>query len=284
MDHLADCEADCEAYCEEKLAHPDSDYPLLRVFLDEDSRRIHAALQTLRLELLGIPDEVSDPDVAQTKLHWWREELLRFAQGEPRHPVTRLLTPYRDAIAPETLLHMTLGIDEILHTSGSWENFDALYAHCLSVSGAIAGVEAGARGLDDNARAVAQQIGAAAHLTRLIANLHADAANNRLALPMDELARFQVTRNDVLADTPAEAVLELFAHQTERAASLYREALTALSPSQRHVLLAWTIRAHLDQARLGNPGPDLQLRLAPARRLWIAWRTAGRTKREALAK
>ena len=50
---------DCEAYCENKLAHPDSDYPLLRVFLDEDSRRLHAALQTLRLELLSIPDEVT---------------------------------------------------------------------------------------------------------------------------------------------------------------------------------------------------------------------------------
>jgi len=279
MDHLADC----EAYCEERLAHPDSDYPLLRIFLDEDSRRIHAALQTLRLELLGIPDAVSDADVASTKLRWWREELLRFARGEPRHPVTRLLTPYRDAIEPEILLHMTLGIDEILEKSGTWENFDSLYAHCLSVSGAIASVEAGARGLDDNARAVAQQIGATAHLTRLIANLRADAANNRLALPMDELARFQVTRNDVLGDAPTEAVVELFAHQTARAASLYREGLAAFSPSERYELLPWTIRAHLDQVRLNNPGPELQLKLGPAKRLWIAWRTASRTKREALA-
>ncbi|TDJ35700.1 MAG: hypothetical protein E2O56_00640 [Gammaproteobacteria bacterium] len=275
MDHLA--------YCEDKLAHPDSDYPLLRVFLDEDSRCLHAALQTLRLELLSIPDEINDPELAQTKLHWWREELLRFAEGEARHPVTRLLSNYRDAIAPEAILHMTLAIDELLQTGSTWNNFDALYAHCLLISGTPVSLEAGARGLDDDARAVAQRIGAAAHLTRLIANLRADAANNRLSVPMDELARFQVTRKDLQGGTQTEAVVELLSYQTARVAALYTEALAALSPSQRYALLPWTLRARLDQARLAQtPRADLQLRLTPLKRLWIAWRTARRTKREAL--
>ena len=271
------------AYCEDKLAHPDSDYPLLRVFLDEDSRRLHAALQTLRLELLGIPDQISDPGLAQTKLHWWREELLRFAGGEPRHPVTQSLSRYRDLIAPDAMLHMTLAIDELLQTGSTWDSFDALYAHCLLISGTPVSLEAGVRGLDDNARTVAEQIGAAAHLTRLIANLRADAANNRLSVPMDELARFQVTRKDLQGGTQTEAVVELLTYQTARVATLYNQALGALSPSQRYSLLPWTIRARLDQARLARPPrADLQLRLGPAQRLWIAWRTASRTKREAL--
>lgn len=272
------------AYCEDKLAHPDSDYPLLRVFLDEDSRRLHAALQTLRLELLSIPDEVNDPGIAQTKLHWWREELLRFAEGEARHPVTRLLSRYHDLIAPDALLHMTLAIDELLQTGNTWDNFDALYAHCLLISGTPVSLEAGALGLNDNARAAAQQIGAAAHLSRLIANLRTDAARNRLSVPMDELARFQVTRKDLQDGTQTEGVVELLTYQTARVAALYTEALAALSSSQRYALLAWIIRARLDQARLtGKRGADLHLRLSPLKRLWVAWRTASRTKRDALA-
>lgn len=272
------------AYCEDKLAHPDSDYPLLRVFLDEDSRRLHAALQTLRLELLSIPDEVSDPGIAQTKLHWWREELLRLAEGEARHPVTRLLSGYRDLIAPDAMLHMTLAIDELLQTGSTWDNFDALYAHCLLISGTPGSLEAEALGLNDNARTAAQQIGAAAHLTRLIANLRADTASKRLSVPMDELARFQVTRKDLQGDAQTEAVVELLAYQTGRVAALYAQALAALSTSQRYALLPWIIRAHLDQARLTRPlRADLQLRLGPAKRLWVAWRTASRTKREALS-
>jgi len=50
--------------------------------------------------------EVSEPDVAEKKIHWWHEEIARLIQGVPRHPqavaVSRLIQSI--GIGPEPLL------------------------------------------------------------------------------------------------------------------------------------------------------------------------------------
>ncbi len=39
----------------------------------------------------SIAEQPRDPGVARLKLDWWREELLRLPDGEPRHPLARAL-------------------------------------------------------------------------------------------------------------------------------------------------------------------------------------------------
>ena len=62
-------------------------------FAPAELRDALAALFGWRFEVKRIIDEVSDPGVARLKLDWWREEILRSIDGEPRHPLSHLLAP-----------------------------------------------------------------------------------------------------------------------------------------------------------------------------------------------
>ena len=39
-------------------------------------------------------DEIADPQVAATKLSWWRREVAAAYQGAPTHPVMQALAPF----------------------------------------------------------------------------------------------------------------------------------------------------------------------------------------------
>ena len=86
------------AYCRDKVALPGSSlyYSLLfvRPALREALTALHAAAEAFR----HVAEQVSDADVARTKLAWWAEEMQRAASGAPRHPITRVLAqPMREA-------------------------------------------------------------------------------------------------------------------------------------------------------------------------------------------
>lgn len=43
--------------------------------------------------ILNIPRQQTESQIRQLKLHWWLEEIQRCEKGEPRHPLTRELSP-----------------------------------------------------------------------------------------------------------------------------------------------------------------------------------------------
>lgn len=48
-----------------------------------------SALLTLCKTLAETLHDVSEPEVAEKKIHWWHEEITRLYGGEPRHPATK---------------------------------------------------------------------------------------------------------------------------------------------------------------------------------------------------
>lgn len=57
-----------------------------------------ALIEALRGEIARVPTSCSTPEIAVTKLAWWREEIARLAAGTPRHVLTRALTPMLDSL------------------------------------------------------------------------------------------------------------------------------------------------------------------------------------------
>ncbi len=53
------------------------------------ARPLVAAAFALQAELRPIADARVDHGVAHLKLQWWREEIQRLEQGQPRHPLTQ---------------------------------------------------------------------------------------------------------------------------------------------------------------------------------------------------
>ncbi|MEX2151260.1 MAG: squalene/phytoene synthase family protein [Steroidobacteraceae bacterium] len=61
------------------------------LFTPQPARGIAALLFALESEWRSIAARSTDHGVAHLKLHWWREEIQRLAQGKPRHPLTQAL-------------------------------------------------------------------------------------------------------------------------------------------------------------------------------------------------
>ena len=80
-----------EEYCQNKAASSGSSFYYSFLFLPPNRRRAIMAFYAFCREVDDVVDECSDPQLAATKLAWWREELDRLYAGLPQHPVTQAL-------------------------------------------------------------------------------------------------------------------------------------------------------------------------------------------------
>ena len=86
-----------EEYCQQKAAASGSSFYYSFLFLPAERRRAITALYAFCREVDDVVDSVADPQLAATRLAWWRQEVARLFAGDPQHPVTRALRP---ALAP----------------------------------------------------------------------------------------------------------------------------------------------------------------------------------------
>ena len=80
-----------EEYCQRKAAGSGSSFYYSFLFLPPERRRAITALYAFCREVDDVVDECADPQLARTKLAWWRSELAATYAGRPSHPVTQSL-------------------------------------------------------------------------------------------------------------------------------------------------------------------------------------------------
>ena len=81
-----------EQYCQTKAATSGSSFYYSFLFLPPDKRRAITALYAFCREVDDVVDECVEPELARTKLAWWRGEIDALFKGTPQHPVTRALS------------------------------------------------------------------------------------------------------------------------------------------------------------------------------------------------
>src|SRR5258706_4600441 len=69
------------------VAQPEN--ALVAIFLPADQRQRASAFGSLVHELEQTAFHVREPQVAATKLAWWRQELADAATGNARHPISK---------------------------------------------------------------------------------------------------------------------------------------------------------------------------------------------------
>ncbi len=87
----------------------------------------------------------------------------------------------------------------------------------------------------------AENLGFALQLTNILRDIAEDAAQNRIYLPLEDLARFNVTEEELLKNLPSPQATHLFHHQAERALSYFAKANLAwkkMSLSQQRAMKA----------------------------------------------
>ena len=224
-----------QQYCEEKTAKSGSSFYYSFMFLPKDRREAITALYAFCREVDDIADECTDFTIAQTKLNWWRTEIESLYEGKPQHPVSKaLLNPIKTyQLDAEHFIEVIDGMEMDLKFN-RYEDFKQLQLYCYRVASVVGLLTAQILGFSNRKTLkYAHDLGMAFQLTNIIRDVGEDARRNRIYLPLDELAQFNVTEDDILHSRESDAVKNLLDHQIERAETYYDRALRELPAEDR---------------------------------------------------
>jgi phytoene synthase len=270
-----------EEYCQNKAASSGSSFYYSFLFLPPNRRRAIMAFYAFCREVDDVVDECSDPQLAATKLAWWREELDRLYAGQPQHPVTQALkTVLMEFNLPqEQLLEIIDGMEMDLQQT-RYPDFKALSLYCYRVASVVGLLAAEIFGYTDRqTQKYAHDLGMAFQLTNIIRDVGEDARRGRVYLPIDELKHFEVPLSDILDSRYTENFRHLMEFQIERAEQYYVQAMAQLPSVDRKsqrpgLVMAAIYRTVLEEIKRDNCRVlTHRTSLTPLRKLWIAWRT-----------
>jgi phytoene synthase len=270
-----------DAYCQQKAAASGSSFYYSFLFLKGARRQAITALYAFCREVDDVVDETSDTHVARTQLAWWRAEVGRMYEGAPEHPVGKALAPHlatfgiRRRWLLEIIDGMAMDLDQ-----DRYLDFEGLTLYCHRVAGLVGC--AAARIFGDpraDTDAYAEKLGLAFQLTNIIRDVGEDARRGRIYLPIEDLQRFGVSQQDILACRQSDAFVALMRFQAERARQCYRDAYALLPKGERRAQRTGLIMAAIYSSLLREIEADgfqvlrHRVALTPVRKLWLAWRT-----------
>ena len=270
-----------EEYCQQKAASSGSSFYYSFLFLPPNRRRAITALYAFCREVDDVVDECSDPQLAASKLTWWRQELDRLYAGQPQHPVTQALQAVLPefSLPQEQLREIIDGMEMDLQQT-RYLDFKALSLYCYRVASVVGLLAAEIFGYTDRqTQKYAHDLGMAFQLTNIIRDVGEDARRGRVYLPADELKRFDVPVADILSSRYSDNFRKLMEFQIERAEHYYAQAMTQLPAVDRKtqrpgLVMAAIYRTVLDEIKHdGCQVLSQRTSLTPLRKLWIAWRT-----------
>ena len=270
-----------DEYCQQRAAQSGSSFYYSFLFLPPMRRRAITALYAFCREVDDAVDECTDAAVAHAKLAWWRTEVAAIYGGDAQHPVAQALAPVVAAFRlPQERLQEIIDGMEMDLTRHRYPDFATLSLYCYRAASVVGLLSAEIFGYSDpETLKYAENLGLAFQLTNIIRDVGEDARRDRIYLPLDELARFNVTAADILHARPSDGFRQLMEFQIERALGYYREALRQLPAVDRKAQRPGLVMAAIYQTLLGEIRADgckvLKQRtsLTPLRKLWIAWRT-----------
>ncbi len=270
-----------DQYCQQKAAQSGSSFYYSFLFLPPGRRRAITALYAFCREVDDIVDECTDEGVARTKLAWWRVQVAAAYQGHADHPVAQALVPVvtRFGLPQERLQEIIDGMEMDL-TQRRYADFAALKLYCHRVAGVVGLLSAEIFGYrDPGTLNYAENLGLAFQLTNIIRDVGEDARRDRVYLPLDELARHNVTVDDIMHARASDGFQQLMQFQVARALGYYRDAFALLPAADRKAQRPGLVMAAIYQTLLAEIRADgaqvltRRISLTPLRKLWIAWKT-----------
>jgi 15-cis-phytoene synthase len=181
-----------------------------------------------------------DREEQQRELQRWREEIARVYGGAPEHPAAhRLQDAVRTFPIPrEALLEVIAGVEMDLERT-TYETFEDLYPYCYRVASAVGLCCIEIFGYaDPRARDYAVNLGIALQLTNILRDVHADALAGRIYVPQEDLRRFHVSADDLVAGRYTPEFVELMTFEAAVAHRYYERAWAALPAADARRLFA----------------------------------------------
>ena len=273
-----------DEYCQQKAAASGSSFYYSFLFLPPERRRAITALYAFCREVDDVVDETLDPQLAQTKLAWWRKELAAVYNGTPQHPVGKALQPMVQQFnLPQEHLSEIIDGMEMDLTQSRYLDFKGLSLYCHRVAGVVGLLAAEIFGYSNRqTQKYAHELGLAFQLTNIIRDVGEDAGRGRIYLPVEDLQRFNVTAREISDRKHSENFRALMEFQIDRAEHHYEQAMALLPKEDRKSQRAGLVMAAIYRTLLSEIRADgcqvltHRTSLGPIRKLWIAWSTAVR--------
>jgi phytoene synthase len=276
-----------DEYCKDKAAKSGSSFYYSFMFLPTQQRQAITALYAFCREVDDAVDEIADPEVAAKTLAWWRQEIEQTFNGKATHPVgLALQTALQNfELHQEYFLEIIDGMEMDLQQH-QYPAFKHLALYCHRVASVVGLLAAEIFGYENRKTLkYAEKLGLAFQLTNIIRDVREDAERGRIYLPQEDLERFGVSNEDILALKQTPQLTELLKFEAERAHQFYQEAKTALPAEDRYQQRTGLIMSAIYEKTLEELEHDdfqvmrQRVSLTPLRKLWIAWTTARKEKK-----
>lgn len=276
-----------DQYCQQKALPAGSSLYYSLLYLPVEQRKAVAALYAFHRETREVITECSDPEIAHTKLSWWRSEVERCFNGQPQHPVSKALQhPLQAWNLPQEYFDEILDGVQMDLEQHHYETFSEVALYCYRTAGIISLLTAEIYGYRNrNTLKYAQTLGTALQLTRILRNTRRDAQQGRLYIPYETLQQLGIEPEVLLLNTGSEKLRALFTQLTDQASDYFQKAFQELPEEDRYAQHPGIIQAEIHQVLLNEIKTDghrileQHLRLTPLRKFWIAWKTNRREKR-----
>jgi len=272
---------EAQTYCTTYTKQSGSNFYYSFLFLPQPRRE---AMYTIYTFCRMVDSAVDDPLPGSNPLEvlaQWREEVSATYQGNPTRPVTISLAAHLQQFdIPEQLLQELISGVEMDLTISRYPTFSELYPYCYRVASVVGLICLKIFNTQSPAAAdYAVNLGLAFQLTNILRDLHSDAQENRIYLPLEDFHRFGYPVEDLLEQRSSPALVELMKFECARAQTYYQKAHEILRSlpfsDQKALIVAEIMRgvysSILEKIMAQNYsvfGP--RIRVSPIQRLIIA--------------
>lgn len=256
------------AYCESVTKHHARSFYFAAKFLPRTKQRAVYPVYAFCRHVDDEIDEIGDGDETEAveAVERWRNNLNEiYSQSAAHNPKTENLKPatedqvqvfraWRDLLKyyeiPQNLpLELVQGV--LMDTTVKrYETFDELYVYCYRVASTVGLMSSEILGYSDKiALEYAEAMGIGMQLTNILRDVKEDAGKGRIYLPQEDLRKFKVSEEQILANEFDANFAALMKFQVERARAYYRngeKGIALLEKDSRFtVLLAARIYAKI---------------------------------------
>jgi phytoene synthase len=232
------------AECERIIRRHSKSFYLSSQFLPPELRRAVRALYAFCRTTDDTVD-LAAGDAARALAAWVQQ--ARAARPAPHSPV---LVAWHDTRSryglPASLVDELLAGVAMDLTIFRYASFADLWLYCYRVASVVGLLVMGITGHGPGAAPYAIKLGVALQLTNILRDVGEDAARGRVYLPLDELARFGLSADEILAGIYDGRFRALMSFQVERARRLYDESWPgiALLPAECRLAIAAAARIY----------------------------------------
>jgi len=277
---------EAQAYCTTLTKSSGSNFYYSFLFLPKARR---SAMYTVYAFCKAVDSAVDEPPPGtqpQEELIRWRAELDAVYHGTPTWPITISLAHHvRELSIPKVYFEELIkGVEMDLHNN-RYVTFDELSSYCYRVASVVGLICLHVFGATSpRAQDYAVDLGMAFQLTNILRDVGADAAQNRIYLPLEDLKACKYSEKALRQQTYSPEFQKLMQYEAARARQYYdkaQAALMALPPHERRALTVAEIMRgvysrilkKLEDSDYQVFGPRIRLttnhRLAIAAGIWL---------------